>query len=469
MLIQSTYCRSCGVLNPKSETILTETWHNRALSEIFEECTNINIIADNFSKILCLSCYDKLIDFYNFRLLTQDTHAKLLKELGNAEIKEEIVDSDIVKEEVIVTPLMLKEDEEETKDDESFSDRIDSGSDYDPKTDSFTKNHKKIKRNTKSWEAGFVCLGCKQIFKRNLHLKRHLNETKGDAEHLWRCNECGNAFDLKKDLNLHLLKVHKEQSCSECQEKIFGTLALTKHLREKHKKNYSRIDCCPHCAKFVKNLRNHVAVVHKKIKRHYCHICNRGCVTKDTLRAHLRVHTGEKPFSCSFPGCNKTFKQSGHIRQHEKNFHGPVVDPVTCDVCGKLFKTKYTLKEHRKIHFGSTFKCNQCDNLFSIERYLKEHIKDVHDLADPVVCSDCGKMFKTPKRLQYHRRQHLGTEYICKICDKFFVNKRLLLDHTSSQHEKVRNYVCQVEGCGRAYYRMDNLRKHRKKCHTINK
>ncbi|XP_076055412.1 uncharacterized protein LOC143033807 [Oratosquilla oratoria] len=63
-----------------------------------------------------------------------------------------------------------------------------------------------------------------------------------------------------------------------------------------------------------------------------CHICNRVFPREKSLQAHLRTHTGERPYQCDYPGCTKAFTQSGQLKTHQRLHTGE--KPFVCSASG---------------------------------------------------------------------------------------------------------------------------------------
>ena len=58
----------------------------------------------------------------------------------------------------------------------------------------------------------------------------------------------------------------------------------------------------------------------------------------------MRIHTGDKPFMCQYPECEKAFAQYGNLKKHQKVHGGE--KKFFCDHqgCGKKFSANYNLK-----------------------------------------------------------------------------------------------------------------------------
>ena len=51
-------------------------------------------------------------------------------------------------------------------------------------------------------------------------------------------------------------------------------------------------------------------------QKNYCEFCSRTFPRFEHLKRHSRIHTGEKPYVCEFPGCTKSFSRSDNMKQH---------------------------------------------------------------------------------------------------------------------------------------------------------
>ncbi|TRY82385.1 hypothetical protein DNTS_002479, partial [Danionella cerebrum] len=279
-------------------------------------------------------------------------------------------------------------------------------------------------------ERKYKCDNCDKCFFQLCHLKKH--KLTHQNQKPYSCSECGKAYSSPESFKAHLL-MHRGQRPFQCQ----------------------------HCDKsygLKRDLKDH-QVLHSGEKPFVCDICGKAFARRPSLRIHREIHRIKEPDyqapKAKCPECHKELANSGSLRNHMRLHSGE--RPYVCQYCNKSFRQHGNMLGHMRIHTGEKpYKCDHCDLRFSQGSELRRHL--ISHTGEMYLCPVCGKALRDPHTLRAHERLHTGDRpYKCEQCGKGYTMATKLRRHLKS-HLQEKPYVCTV--CGAKYTMMQSLQRH---------
>ncbi|KAJ1356107.1 hypothetical protein KIN20_013753 [Parelaphostrongylus tenuis] len=147
-----------------------------------------------------------------------------------------------------------------------------------------------------------------------------------------------------------------------------------------------------------------------------CQICGLMIKHASKIRAHIRTHTGDKPYICVH--CDEQFGTSSTLSMHVKRKHSDGERPYACTWdCGKRFVSLSTRNEHERIvHAGAKrYECSiaGCLRMFTRRYYLMLHRQRVHGLSFKPIF-DPEEIFKAEKEADREFAEQYQEKTFCE-------------------------------------------------------
>lgn len=302
-----------------------------------------------------------------------------------------------------------------------------------------------------------LCHTCGKTFNTSSKLRCHEKRVHqhipvvlfGEKKHI--CEVCGLAFQFSKYLRKHILK-HGEKNfvCETCGKRFETNYKLKMH-QECHSEQRPYIcKICGSAYKRHRNLLSHEQEVHgifslgpgrvKESLSFPCGVCKKEFTTPKRVAAHMRTHTGERPFSCE--QCGHSFRIYSSLLFHRRVVH-----------------------EGRKVYGNKgVFPCEVCGKVFSTKQYRDIHLR-IHKGEKPYVCKICNRAFTQRTSLVNHSALHSDHRpYPCHLCEKAFRRRETLVIHIRT-HTGEKPHICEI--CGRGFAQLTDMKKHRLKIHNV--
>jgi len=201
---------------------------------------------------------------------------------------------------------------------------------------------------------------------------------------------------------------------------------------------------CLYKTKFRFNLKTHIRI-HTGEMTYKCESCEYVAVQYTTMKRHMsRYHDSdqipkkfedigkeekkreEKPFLCSFPGCDKKSSSMFGINVHYR-YH-IMERKIVCDLCDAKFTSPIQQRFHRRSHFSPGY-----------DEEFKSIIRQEEKFNTPRVgfnCKECNRRFDARNNWIKHRQTHFDKVWQVRMNENSDIDFDTLDDVVTKKEEQ---------------------------------
>lgn len=432
-------CRLC-TCNENLIEIFSEEGHARRLALKINECLPVVVRpGDHLPKLICVSCSNKVEDFYNFWRTCEEANLTL-DSVCNVQEEPNLHSEHSLKENLHAgtkgsNAKTDKENEEQLRVSVEPNDAMQElhVPPESPVEPTFRIKEPRIEDYVLVKEETF-----------ELAKDKHRKGSYSNVENLHLEFTERDAAADKDIFEIQQRRKEKLPQMWDVFEKHAADSLVT-HRRYLISKSAFSCSLCGQCYKLSETLSGDSADNGSDIefRTFACSICSKVFPRRSSLKRHLSLHGDLKPFPCHL--CGRAFNRKEHLSRHTLSHTGG--RPFNCDICSKPFTRKEHLSRHRNIaHFSELHPRNIFVSAESSSEKIKKESED--NSADQTNrCNFSGQCFPEDEHLIRHQgseqwqvkassaKDTILRPYICSECHKRFTRKEHLVRH-QKVHEK---------------------------------